>query len=71
LQRWLACKELIPDLLTWPAQAHAAANLVAQIADQPFEAAFLPPILVPIVGLVFPAVAMASLFLYIEADAKA
>nr|YP_010890789.1 photosystem I subunit VIII [Dicliptera tinctoria]WJK72138.1 photosystem I subunit VIII [Dicliptera tinctoria] len=26
----------------------------------------LPPILVPLVGLVFPAIAMASLFLYIQ-----
>lgn len=29
-------------------------------------AAFLPPILVPLVGLIFPAIAMAALFLYIE-----
>ena len=29
-------------------------------------ASFLPSILVPVVGLVFPAVAMAALFLYIE-----
>jgi photosystem I subunit 8 len=29
-------------------------------------AAYLPSILVPLVGLVFPAIAMASLFLYIE-----
>lgn len=29
-------------------------------------ASFLPSILVPTVGLVFPAVAMAALFLYIE-----
>ena len=28
----------------------------------------LPSILVPLVGLVFPAVAMASLFLYIETE---
>jgi len=28
----------------------------------------LPSILVPLVGLVFPAVAMASLFLYIEKE---
>jgi photosystem I subunit 8 len=28
----------------------------------------LPSILVPLVGLVFPAVAMASLFLYIEQE---
>ena len=31
-------------------------------------ASFLQSILVPLVGLVFPAVAMASLFLYIEKD---
>nr|AOC61591.1 subunit VIII of photosystem I [Gloeotilopsis planctonica] len=29
-------------------------------------ASFLPSILVPLVGLVFPAIAMASLFVYIE-----
>jgi photosystem I subunit 8 len=31
-------------------------------------AAYLPSILVPLVGLVFPALAMASLFIYIEKD---
>lgn len=31
-------------------------------------AAFLPSILVPLVGLVFPAIAIASLFIYIEQD---
>jgi len=30
------------------------------------SASFLPSILVPTVGLVFPAIAMAALFLYIE-----
>ena len=29
-------------------------------------ASYLPTILVPLVGLVFPAIAMASLFIYIE-----
>jgi len=29
-------------------------------------AAYLPTILVPLVGLVFPAIAMASVFVYIE-----
>jgi len=29
---------------------------------------FLPSIFVPLVGLVFPAITMASLFLYIEQD---
>ncbi|MEL7227564.1 MAG: photosystem I reaction center subunit VIII [Cyanobacteria bacterium P01_D01_bin.36] len=32
-------------------------------------ASFLPTLLVPTVGLVFPAVAMAALFLYIEREA--
>jgi photosystem I subunit VIII len=32
-------------------------------------AAYLPSILVPLVGLVFPAIAMASIFLYIEDQA--
>ncbi|MEO1093925.1 MAG: photosystem I reaction center subunit VIII [Cyanobacteria bacterium J06638_28] len=31
-------------------------------------ASFLPSILVPLVGIVFPAAAMAFLFLYIESD---
>jgi photosystem I subunit 8 len=31
-------------------------------------AAFLPSILVPIVGLVFPAITMALLFIYISID---
>jgi len=31
-------------------------------------ASYLPSILVPLVGLVFPAIAMASIFLYIEKD---
>lgn len=32
------------------------------------SAEFLPSILVPLVGLVFPAVAMASMFLYVEKE---
>nr|QWW93283.1 photosystem I subunit VIII [Hattoria yakushimensis] len=31
-------------------------------------ASYLPPIFVPLVGLVFPAITMASLFIYIERD---
>jgi photosystem I subunit 8 len=31
-------------------------------------AAFLPSIMVPLVGIIFPAAAMAFLFLYIERD---
>nr|YP_636509.1 subunit VIII of photosystem I [Zygnema circumcarinatum]Q32RL7.1 RecName: Full=Photosystem I reaction center subunit VIII; Short=PSI-I [Zygnema circumcarinatum]AAX45833.1 subunit VIII of photosystem I [Zygnema circumcarinatum] len=32
------------------------------------SASYLPSILVPLVGLVFPAITMVSLFLYIEQD---
>ncbi|MGF1569474.1 MAG: photosystem I reaction center subunit VIII [Nodosilinea sp.] len=32
------------------------------------SAAFLPSVMVPLVGIVFPAVAMAFLFLYIERE---
>nr|AYJ22376.1 photosystem I reaction center subunit VIII [Avrainvillea sp. HV04061] len=32
-------------------------------------AAYLPSILVPIVGLVFPAITMAAIFIYIEKSA--
>lgn len=31
-------------------------------------ASYLPPIFVPLIGLVFPAITMASLFIYIEQD---
>nr|YP_010587401.1 photosystem I subunit VIII [Didymodon constrictus]WAB45919.1 photosystem I subunit VIII [Didymodon constrictus] len=31
-------------------------------------ASYLPSIFVPLIGLVFPAITMASLFLYIEQD---
>nr|NP_777423.1 photosystem I subunit VIII [Anthoceros angustus]YP_009531753.1 subunit VIII of photosystem I [Leiosporoceros dussii]YP_009862974.1 photosystem I I-protein [Anthoceros punctatus]YP_009863064.1 photosystem I I-protein [Anthoceros agrestis]Q85CI4.1 RecName: Full=Photosystem I reaction center subunit VIII; Short=PSI-I [Anthoceros angustus]AXZ70905.1 subunit VIII of photosystem I [Leiosporoceros dussii]QHD46894.1 PsaI [Anthoceros agrestis]QKD76430.1 photosystem I I-protein [Anthoceros punctatu len=31
-------------------------------------ASYLPSILVPLVGLVFPAITLASLFIYIEQD---
>nr|WDA99101.1 photosystem I subunit VIII [Gronococcus sybilensis] len=31
-------------------------------------ASYLPSVLVPIVGIVFPAISMATLFLYIEQD---
>lgn len=34
-----------------------------------YAAAFLPWILIPVVGWVFPAVAMGLLFLHIESDA--
>jgi photosystem I subunit 8 len=36
------------------------------IQKKPMTAAYLPSILVPLVGLVFPAIAMTSLFMYIE-----
>jgi photosystem I subunit 8 len=32
------------------------------------SASYLPSILVPLVGLVFPAITIASIFLYIEQD---
>jgi photosystem I subunit 8 len=32
------------------------------------SASYLPSILVPLVGLVFPSIAIASLFIYIEKD---
>jgi photosystem I subunit 8 len=35
---------------------------------QTMTAAYLPSILVPLVGLIFPAVAMASMFIYIEKE---
>jgi photosystem I subunit 8 len=33
-----------------------------------YSASFLPSVLVPVTGLVFPAIAMAFLFLYIERE---
>ena len=36
--------------------------------NQTMTASYLPSILVPLVGIVFPGVAMALLFLYIEKD---
>jgi photosystem I subunit 8 len=35
----------------------------------PYTASFLPYILVPMIGLVFPAVTMGLLFVYIESEA--
>jgi photosystem I subunit VIII len=34
-----------------------------------YSAAYLPAILVPMVGIIFPAVSMAFLFLYVEGEA--
>lgn len=42
--------------------------LAKKIKGISMSAQFLPSILVPLVGLVFPAVAMASMFLYIEKE---
>jgi photosystem I subunit 8 len=39
-----------------------------KLRRKPMAASFLPSILVPLVGLVFPAIAMASIFVYIEKD---
>ena len=38
------------------------------IKDKNMAAAFLPSILVPIVGLVFPALSMALFFIYVSID---
>lgn len=45
-------------------------GLITTISQKEFlmAAAYLPSVLVPLVGLVFPAIAMASLFLYIEKE---
>jgi photosystem I reaction center subunit VIII len=40
--------------------------MVMTLADQPFAASWLPTVLVPVSGLLFPGYAMASLFLYIS-----
>jgi photosystem I subunit 8 len=37
--------------------------------DGSYVASFLPVILVPLVGMVFPAVAMGLLFIHVESDA--
>lgn len=60
-----ACNHLFP-----PLQAEAA-NVVSTIASAAEGYPFVPPawapsVLVPLTGLVIPAVAMASLFVYIE-----
>lgn len=38
------------------------------LAAASYPASFLPPLLVPIVGLVFPLIASAFLFIYIERE---
>lgn len=45
-------------------------GFITTISQKDFlmAAAYLPSVLVPLVGLVFPAIAMASLFLYIEKE---
>merc|ERR1712224_339038 len=53
--------------LTASAPALAAVNEVGQVAG----AEFLPSVLVPLVGLVFPGVAMASLFIYVTKEQPA
>lgn len=50
--------------LTATAPALAAVNEVGQVAG----AEFLPSVLVPLVGLVFPAVAMAAVFIYVQTE---
>jgi photosystem I subunit 8 len=43
-------------------------NYSLKILEYNMAAAFLPAILVPIVGLVFPALSMALFFLYVSVD---
>ena len=43
-------------------------TLNLKILNKNMLSLYLPSILVPLVGLVFPAIAMASLFLYIEKE---
>lgn len=43
-------------------------NIVLTPGNEFMSASYLPSILVPLVGLVFPAITMVSLFLYIEQD---
>ncbi|WZN64238.1 subunit VIII of photosystem I reaction centre [Chloropicon roscoffensis] len=52
--------------LTASAPALAAVNEVGQVAG----AEFLPSVLVPLVGLVFPGIAMAASFIYLESEKK-
>jgi photosystem I subunit 8 len=47
---------------------HLIYRLSENIIDYFMAAAYLPSVLVPLVGLVFPAIAMASLFIYIEKE---
>ena len=53
--------------LDFPARRRIVA-LKKRLQGECMSAEFLPSILVPLVGLVFPAVAMASLFLYVEKE---
>ena len=50
------------------AQCYQASRTVLSDRNIYMAASFLPSILVPLVGIVFPAAAMAFLFLYIERD---
>jgi len=48
--------------------ARAYSGYLARKKKRLMTASYLFPVLVPLVGLVFPALAMATLFLFIEGD---
>ncbi len=57
--------------LPFPSQGFRIASTVLRNRTISMAASFLPSILVPLVGIVFPAAAMAFLFLYIEREEAA
>mmetsp|Transcript_7054 Transcript_7054/g.18012 ORF Transcript_7054/g.18012 Transcript_7054/m.18012 type:complete len:120 (+) Transcript_7054:115-474(+) len=60
----LAGAAAMATTLAAAAPALATVNEVGQVAG----AEFLPSVLVPLIGLVFPAITMASIFLYVEKE---
>jgi photosystem I subunit 8 len=56
------------DILTPESEYAYRHCCVVELGETPMAAAFLPSILVPLVGIVMPAAAMAFLFLYIERE---
>lgn len=61
-------KNVLPWVTPVPLGNHSLLMLKTVIGNQTMAASFLPSILVPLVGIVFPAAAMAFLFLYIERE---
>lgn len=68
-ERFKYCLDIKP-FKTLPKKKKSLYNNINEIfSKEKFTmATMLPSIFVPLVGLVFPAIAMASLFLYIEQD---